>query len=86
MDLHLEPEVDAGRDVLLQAPRRALTPVYGTTLPPRFLSGMVRRRAYRIPTHRARHFLLLLVADRLDRLEARLPRLRRRRPPTTTLA
>lgn len=35
------------------------------------MSGWLRRRAYRLPDHRARRWLLLMVADRLDALEHR---------------
>lgn len=51
-----------------------LTPVFGTAQPPRGASGLVRRLAYRIPEHRARRWMLLLVADRVDVLEHRLGR------------
>lgn len=47
------------------------TPVYGTAQPPRGFSGAVRRAAYRVPEHRARHWMLLLFADRLDVVESR---------------
>jgi hypothetical protein len=46
-----------------------MTPVYGTTLPPRGVSGAMRRAAYKIPEHRPSHWLLLLVADRVDVVE-----------------
>lgn len=49
-----------------------LTPVYGTAQPPRGLSGVMRRVAYRIPEHEARHWALLIAADRVDVLEGRL--------------
>lgn len=49
-----------------------LTPVFGTVQPPRGLSGLVRRIAYRVPEHRARHWMMLLVADRIDVAEGRL--------------
>lgn len=49
-----------------------LTPVFGTAQPPRGLSGLLRRGAYRIPEHRARHWLMLMAADRVDVLEDRL--------------
>ena len=42
------------------------TPVFSTALPPRGLSGAIRRMAHRIPDHRVSHWLLLLVADRID--------------------
>jgi len=54
--------------------RDAPTPVFGTAAPPRGLSGLLRKTAYGIPEHRARHFLLLMAADRVDVLEhSRLP-------------
>lgn len=49
-----------------------LTPVVGTAQPPHGLSGVLRRIAYRIPEHRARHWSLLLAADRLDVAESRV--------------
>lgn len=49
-----------------------LTPVFGTSVPPRGISGIMRRVAYRIPEHYARHWLLLLAADRVDVLEGRI--------------
>lgn len=49
-----------------------LTPVYGTAQPPYGLCGQLRRLAYRIPEHRARHWALLMLADRLDVVEATL--------------
>ena len=52
-----------------------LTPVFSTALPPRGLSGALRRAAYRIPETRAQHFLTLMLADRIDVLEHRLVRL-----------
>jgi hypothetical protein len=58
--------------VLKRAGLAELTPVFGTTLPPRGLSGLLRRAAYRIPEHHARHWALLLLADRIDVLEHRV--------------
>jgi hypothetical protein len=48
------------------------TPVFGTAQPPHGVSGALRRGAYRIPEHRARHWLLLLLADRMDVVEDRV--------------
>lgn len=48
------------------------TPVFGSTLPPRGLSGVLRRVAYGVPEHFARHWMLLLLADRVDVVEDRL--------------
>jgi hypothetical protein len=44
--------------------------VFGTAQPPRGLSGRLRRTAYRIPEWKARHWLLLLAADRVDAVES----------------
>jgi len=50
-------------------PNRFLTPVYSTSLPPRGLSGLMRRAAYRFPEYKARRWMMLLAADRIDALE-----------------
>lgn len=42
------------------------TPVFGTAQPRWGLSGALRSAAYAIPEHRARHWMLLLFADRVD--------------------
>ena len=52
------------------------TLVFGTAQPPRGLSGRLRRVAYGIPDHFARHWMLLIFADRVDVVEHRM----RRRP------
>jgi hypothetical protein len=49
-----------------------LTPVFGTTYPPKGLSGAIRKVAYRYSEGRAAHWLLLLAADRVDATEAHL--------------
>jgi len=50
-----------------------LTPVFGTTCPPRGLSGAIRRLAYRrYGEGRAAHWLLLMGADRVDAVEHHL--------------
>jgi hypothetical protein len=50
-------------------PNRHLTPVYSTDSPPRGLSGLMRRAAYQMPEYKARRWMLLLAADRVDVLE-----------------
>lgn len=54
-----------------------LTPVFGTACPPRGLSGLLRKAAYRIPDYRMSHWLVLLFADRVDVFEHRPLRLLR---------
>ena len=50
-----------------------LTPVFGTSCPPKGLSGAIRRYAYRTYSEaRAAHWLLLVAADRVDVVESTL--------------
>jgi hypothetical protein len=43
-----------------------LTPVFGTSVPLKGVSGSIRRYAYRYSEGRAAHWLLLLLGDRVD--------------------
>ena len=48
-----------------------LTPVFGTSCPPKGLSGAMRRLAYkRYSEGRAAHWLMLIAADRVDAVES----------------
>jgi hypothetical protein len=50
-----------------------LTPVFGTSCPPKGLSGAIRKLSYaRYSEGRAAHWLLLLAADRVDAAESRV--------------
>jgi len=49
---------------------RPLTPVYSVANPPRGLSGLLRRLAYRVPDYRPKRWMLLVLADRIDVLES----------------
>jgi hypothetical protein len=50
-----------------------LTPVFGTSCPPKGLSGVLRKFAYRKYSEgRAAHWLILLAADRVDAWESHL--------------
>jgi hypothetical protein len=58
-----------------------LTPVFGTTCPPKRLSGVIRKLAYRRYSEaRSAHWLLLLAADRVDAVESHLGSLLTRHP------
>jgi hypothetical protein len=57
-----------------------LTQVFGTSTPPRELSAVVRRYAYRYSEGRAGHWLLLLAADRVDAIESHLASFATMRP------
>jgi hypothetical protein len=52
---------------------RFLTPVFGTSTPPKGLSGVMRRYAYKKYSEaRAAHWLILIAADRVDAVESHL--------------
>jgi hypothetical protein len=52
-------------------------PVFGTSVPPRGVSGWIRRRAFRHSENDLRHWLMLLSADRVDVVESALSHGRR---------
>src|SRR5688500_5315207 len=53
-------------------PGKDYPPVWGTAQPPKGVAGVVRAVAYKYPDHVARHWLLLMVADRVDVWEHRI--------------
>lgn len=57
-----------------------LTPVFGTVCPPKGLSGIIRRFAYKLSEGRLAHWNLLVLADRIDVIESQLGALFRLRP------
>jgi hypothetical protein len=83
-DLARRPPLDQQEQtvpVLVGVEVGRLTPVFGTASPPRGLSGLLRRAAYRIPEHAPSHWMLLLLGDRVDVWEGRV-----RRHPLATVA
>jgi hypothetical protein len=50
-------------------PARQMPPVFGTAQPPKGLSGALRAYAYRYPDHWTRHWMVKLLADRVDVVE-----------------
>ena len=54
-------------EVLKSTERPGISPVFGSTLPPRGLSGVVRRLAFRASENDLRRWLLLMLADRINR-------------------
>jgi hypothetical protein len=64
----VEPQARDPR-VLHSIERPGLTPVFGTTCPPRGISGFLRRRAFRYSEGDLRHWMMLLFADRVDMVE-----------------
>lgn len=61
--------------------RPSLTPVFGSSTPPRGLSGKIRALAYRLSENDLRHWLMLLFADRVDMVEGVLMDLMRGKIP-----
>jgi hypothetical protein len=57
-------------EVLHSIERPGITPLFGTSTPPSGLSGMVRRLAFQRSENDLRHWLLLLLADRINVVEA----------------
>ncbi|MBI3803073.1 MAG: hypothetical protein HY282_04855 [Nitrospirae bacterium] len=75
------PERQAERWPRERSPEhKFLTPVFGTVCPPKGISGMIRRYAYKFSEGRAAHWLLLMGADRVDVLESRVTGLLTGRP------
>ncbi|MDB5961600.1 MAG: hypothetical protein JWP59_2894 [Massilia sp.] len=56
-------------EVLVSPERPHITPLFGTSTPPKGLSGMLRRLAFKTTENDIRHFLLLLLADRINVVE-----------------
>ncbi len=56
-------------EVFVSPERPGITPLFGTSAPPAGLSGMLRRAAYKMTENDIRHFMLLLLADRVDMVE-----------------
>lgn len=67
---------------ILQSTEHLRTPaVFGAVLPPSGLSGAIRRQAFRYSENMLRHWLLLLLADRVDAMEGLLEDLKQGKMP-----
>jgi hypothetical protein len=65
-----EPEQQIPTVKILVSPEhKGLTPVFGTSCPPKGLSGKIREFAFKFSEGRKSHWLLLLFADRVDVIE-----------------
>ena len=65
-DLPQQPETV---EVLHSDERPNLTAVFGTSVPPSGLSGMIRRFAFKYSENEYRHWLPLILADRVNVVE-----------------
>jgi hypothetical protein len=72
--------------VLKRADLAELTPVFSTAAPPHGLSGELRRLAYAYPDQDDKHWVLLLLADRVDVIESDVGGFLRRAWPALALA
>lgn len=73
-----EPEQQPQHVEILQTIERPdIPPVFGSTLPPSGLSGAIRRRAFRHSENNLRHWMMLLMADRVDVVEGIVGDMRR---------
>jgi hypothetical protein len=56
-------------EVFCSPERPGITPLFGTAQPPKWLSGAIRRLAYKLPENDLRHWLMLIAADRVNMVE-----------------
>jgi hypothetical protein len=63
-------------EVLMSIERPVITRVFGTTVPPSGLSGAIRRYAFQHSEDRYRHWLPLILADRINVYEGLLDDIR----------
>jgi hypothetical protein len=75
------PDRQPGHEAREKSPEHKwVTPVFGTSVPLKGLSGAIRRVAYKYGEGRARHWLMLIAADRVDVIESRFTALARGKP------
>lgn len=63
------PQQQEKVEILVSTERPGITQVFGTVQPPSGLSGMIRRLAFKSSENDIRHWLLLLLADRVNMVE-----------------
>ena len=71
----------AGVEVLMSIEHDRRPAVFGTSSPPTGLSGAVRRRAFKFSESQWAHWLLLMLADRINMIEGAVDDFERGRPP-----
>jgi hypothetical protein len=55
--------------VFVSPERPSITPLFGTSVPPSGISGMIRAAAFKTTENDIRHWLLLILADRVNMVE-----------------
>ncbi|MBC7396743.1 MAG: hypothetical protein H7333_04795 [Bdellovibrionales bacterium] len=77
-----QPEAQIPRVEIFHSVERAgITPVFGSTCPPRGVSGFLREKAYLKSENDIRHWLILMAADRVDEVEGLMQDLSRGHVP-----
>jgi len=56
-------------EILMSTERPVITRVFGTSVPPSGLSGMIRRYSFQHSEDRYRHWIPLILADRINMVE-----------------
>jgi len=66
------PQQPLDMEVLHSIERPGVTRVFGTSTPPKGLSGAIRRYAYKFSEATATHWMTLILADRINAIEGKL--------------
>jgi hypothetical protein len=66
------PQQPLDIEVLHSIERPGVTRVFGTSTPPKGLSGAIRRYAYKFSEANATHWMTLILADRINAMEGKL--------------
>lgn len=64
----IEPQIPRAK-VHKSIEHMQMTPVFGNVCPPKGLSGLIRNHAFRFSEAQSRHWLYLVLADRVDMIE-----------------
>ena len=75
------PQQEPDVEILQSVEHKQLPAVFGTSSPPRYLSGMMRRAAFRWSESNWAHWLILIGADRVNMVEGLVEDLARGKIP-----
>jgi len=71
------PQQPVDIEVFHSIERPTITRVFGTSTPPAGLSGVIRRQAYKYSEAQAAHWMMLILADRVDVVQGIISDMRR---------
>jgi hypothetical protein len=77
------PQQPVNVEILHSNERPSVSAVFGATLPPSGLSGVIRRKAFKFSEGKIEHWLLLLAADRVNVVEGIIDDIKRGHFPNT---